>query len=187
MALDRIVRAAARLLVIGVATAAVAVLGALSLGTPAVAADSINCTPMGDPACRDLAPMIECVWVNTNGTRSVVWGYDNPSTSTLIIDVGNKNKMSPGGPDLGQPTVFLPGGQRNAFVTTISGTSLSWRLGNNDADLSSATAACATKPVPFIGNMAVLALYVLFVAIAIPLLLRARRPVLSVRTPAGAR
>ena len=144
----------------------------LGLAGPAAAAD-LDCTPMGDPACRDLTPVVECVWVETNGSRTIVWGYDNPSTLTLHIDIGNKNKMSPGAEDGGQPTDFAPGRTVNAFVTNVPGTSASWRLGNNTASLSGAS-ACVTKPVSLIGSASALAVFLLLIAIAIPIAVRPR-------------
>ena len=148
-------------------------LAGLGLAGPAAAAD-LDCTPMGDPACRDLTPVVECVWVETNGSRTIVWGYDNPSSSTLHIDIGNKNKMSPGAEDGGQPTDFLPGRKINAFVTNVPGTSASWRLGNNTASLSGSTQACVTKPVSMVGSATALAVFLLLVAIAIPFAVRPR-------------
>ena len=152
----------------------------LGLAGPAAAAD-LDCTPMGDPACRDLTPVVECVWVETNGSRSVVWGYDNPSTSTLHIDVGSKNKMSPGAEDAGQPVQFLPGRRLNVFVTNVPGTSATWRLGNNTASLSSSTKACATKPVSMIGSATALAIFLLLLAAAIPFAVRPRHGQLAAR------
>ena len=145
----------------------------LGLAGPAAAAD-LDCTPMGDPACRDLMPVVECVWVETNGSRTVVWGYDNPSTDTLRIDIGNKNRMSPGSEDGGQPVQFLPGRKLNVFVTNVPGTSASWRLGNNTASLSGAK-ACVTKPVSMVGSAAALGIFLLLLAAAIPFAVRPRR------------
>ena len=145
----------------------------LGLAGPAAAAD-LDCTPMGDPACRDLAPVVECVWLETDGSRTIVWGYDNPSAITLHIDIGSKNKMSPGAEDGGQLTDFLPGRQLNAFVTNVPGTSATWRLGNNTASLSGSTTACVTKPVSLIGNVTALAVFLLLIAIALPIAVRPR-------------
>lgn len=124
----------------------------------ATAAVTIDCTPMGDPACRLLAPILECVWDNGNGTKTLVWGYDNPSSSVLNIDIGNKNKMSPGADNQGQPTLFLPGRYQNAFVTVVTGGSADWRLGNNTASLGSGTATCSGHQVTVVGDATALAL-----------------------------
>lgn len=124
----------------------------------ASAAATIDCTPMGDPACRLLTPVLECSWDNGNGTKTLVWGYDNPSSNVLNIDVGNKNKMSPGADFQGQPTLFLPGRYANVFVTVVNGTSADWRLGNNTASLGSGTATCAGHQVTVVGDATALAL-----------------------------
>ncbi len=102
--------------------ALVGVLLTLSVGVMAAPAQAatINCTPMSDPACKDLTPIVECVWNNGDGTNTIAWGYNNPSTDTLYIDFGGKNKMAPGADDQGQPTLFTPGMHHNAFVTTVS-------------------------------------------------------------------
>ena len=154
-----------------------AVLLALSLGlsgAPAQAAHTINCTPMGDPACRDLEPIVECRWSNGDGTSTIAWGWNNPSSYILHIDVGAKNKMTPGADDQGQPVNFGPGLNDNVFVTTITGTVVEWRLGNNRASTSGSTPACPTKPVSMIGNA-----HALLVGVA--LMLAAALPVLVVR------
>lgn len=164
-------RAVLRSAVLAVAVALSGLTG-LCLAGPAAAA-TIDCTPMGDPACRDLTPIVECVWVETNGSRTVVWGYDNPSGTTLHIEVGNKNKMSPGADDGGQPVDFAPGRALNAFVTNVPGSSASWRLGNNTASLSGAS-ACATKPVSMIGSASALGVFLLLLAIAVPIAVRPR-------------
>jgi hypothetical protein len=149
-------------------------LAGLGLASPASAA-TIDCTPMGDPACRTLVGLAECVWVETNGSRTVVWGYNNPSTSVLNIDIGNKNSMSPGAADQGQPTTFLIGMHHNAFVTNFTGTSTSWRLGNDTISVSASTPACATKPVPLIGDVTALVVYLLLLSLAVPAAIRPRR------------
>lgn len=155
-----------------------AVLLTLSLGVaaPAQADHTLNCTPMGDPACRDLAPIVECIWSNGNGTSTVAWGYNNPSTHNLRIDIGNKNNMGPGAEDQGQPTLFTPGSHNNAFTTTVPGTSIEWRLGNNKASTSSSTPACPTKPVSMIGSAHALLVGIALIAAAtLPVLVGRRR------------
>jgi hypothetical protein len=150
--------------------ALVGVLLTLSFGIAAPAqAATINCTPMAELACKDLTPLVECIWDNGDGTSSVVWGYDNPSTDTLTIDFGGKNKMAPGADDQGQGTVFLPGLHSNTFVTTFTGTNHTWTLGNNKAVSSASTPACATKPVSVIGSGRALVLgLALALAIGLP-------------------
>jgi hypothetical protein len=151
--------------------ALVGVLLTLSVGvmaTPAQAA-TINCTPMADIACKDLTPIVECIWSNGDGTYSIAWGYDNPSSDTLYIDFGAKNKFAPGADDQGQGTLFTPGLHHNTFVTTVTGTSRTWTLGNNKAISSASTPACPTKPVSVIGSGRALLLGIaLMLAVGLP-------------------
>ena len=172
--------AAARML----ATVVGGVLAALfCVTTSASAATSIDCTPMGDPACRNLTPTVACVWANPNGTRTVVFGYDNPSTSTLHIDPGAHNGISPGANDQGQPLDFAPGTYPNAFVVTVpAGTWPSWRLGNNSVSASSSTPACPGNPVPVIGSLKALALgLALLLGTVLGLMLTRSRPLVPVQ------
>jgi hypothetical protein len=131
----------------------VGVLLTMSVGVMAAPAQAatINCTPMADIACKDLMPIVECIWNNGDGTYSIAWGYDNPSTDSLYIDFGGKNKMSPGADDQGQGTLFTPGIHHNTFVTTVTG-NRTWTLGNNKAVSGPSTPACPTKPVSVIGS-----------------------------------
>jgi len=158
--------------------AVVAVLTGLLLASgplvgSAVAA-TVDCTPFGDPACRNLTPVAECVWDNGNGSKTVVWGYRNPSDQTLRVYHGAHNRVRPGADDQGQPVLFPPGTVRNAFVTTSTG-SASWRLGNTTVDVTGATAACATKPVPQVGSMGALAIGLFVLSMASLTLVSPRR------------
>lgn len=151
-----------------------ALTGIVAAASPAAAA-TIDCTPMGDAACRLLSPVLECAWQNQDGTRTLVWGYDNPSSDVLRIDIGNKNRMSPGAEDQGQPTMFQPGRHLNVFTTVVAGDSADWRLGNNTASLARSTATCEGHQVTAFGDAAALALGVgLLLSLGVPVL--AARP-----------
>ena len=132
----------------------------LFLTGPAQAA-TYGCTPMSSDACKQLQPVAECVWDNKDGTETALWGWDNPTSDSAFIPPSNKNNMSPGAADQGQPTLFGPGRQRNVFTTTFTGTSATWHLGNNDASVDGSTTACSTKPVSQVGSLLALALSVL--------------------------
>jgi hypothetical protein len=50
----------------------------------------------------------------------IVLGYKNRnSTHTLEIPIGPNNRIEPGGPDYGQPTVFEPGRQTTVFAIKV--------------------------------------------------------------------
>jgi hypothetical protein len=57
---------------------------------------------------------------NPDKTRSFLVGYFNRNTTqALDVPVGPNNRIEPGGPDLGQPTHFLPGRQWGMFVIPV--------------------------------------------------------------------
>jgi len=57
---------------------------------------------------------------NPDGTHTFLVGYFNRNTQqTLDIPIGPNNNIQPGGPDLGQPTHFLPGRNVGMFTVTV--------------------------------------------------------------------
>jgi hypothetical protein len=57
---------------------------------------------------------------NPDGTHSFLVGYYNRNTvQELDIPIGPNNRIEPGGPDVGQPTHFLPGRHTGMFVVTV--------------------------------------------------------------------
>src|SRR5260221_13682697 len=57
---------------------------------------------------------------NPDGTRSFLVGYYNRNTvQELDVPIGPNNRIEPGGPDLGQPTHFLPGRRTGMFVVAV--------------------------------------------------------------------
>jgi len=55
-----------------------------------------------------------------DGSRWFVVGYYNRnSRQALDVSVGPDNRIEPGGPDMGQPTHFLPGRQYGMFVVPV--------------------------------------------------------------------
>jgi hypothetical protein len=57
---------------------------------------------------------------NPDGTHVFLVGYYNRNISTAMdIPIGPNNRIEPGGPDMGQPTHFLPGRQTGAFTVTV--------------------------------------------------------------------
>ena len=54
---------------------------------------------------------------NPDGSRSFLVGYYNRNSQQAIdVPIGPNNRIEPSGPDLGQPTHFLPGRQWGMFV-----------------------------------------------------------------------
>ena len=74
---------------------------------------------------------------NADGTRSFLVGYYNRNTQEeLDIPVGPNNRIEPGGPDMGQPTHFLPSRQFGMFAIPVAQNfaledKLTWTLSAN--------------------------------------------------------
>src|SRR5215471_2942998 len=57
---------------------------------------------------------------NSDGSFSLLVGYFNRNTKeTIEIPVGPNNHIDPGGPDMGQPTTFLPRRQWGVFSIKV--------------------------------------------------------------------
>ncbi|MGC4085515.1 MAG: hypothetical protein QM736_26180 [Vicinamibacterales bacterium] len=76
-------------------------------------------------------------FVDANGDRWFLVGYFNRNTREVLdIPVGPNNRIEPGGPDLGQPTTFLPGRHIGMFIVRApkqftAHDSLTWTLVSN--------------------------------------------------------
>jgi hypothetical protein len=63
---------------------------------------------------------LEGWYKNSDGSFSILVGYFNRNAKqTIDVPVGPDNHMDPGGPDLGQPTHFLPRRQWGVFTVTV--------------------------------------------------------------------
>jgi hypothetical protein len=57
---------------------------------------------------------------NADGSRTFLVGYLNRNLARAVdVPIGPDNRIEPGGPDLGQPTHFLPGRQWGVFTVTV--------------------------------------------------------------------
>jgi hypothetical protein len=57
---------------------------------------------------------------NADGSHNFLIGYLNRNYSQAVdVPIGPNNTMAPNGPDLGQPTHFLPGRQTGVFIVTM--------------------------------------------------------------------
>jgi len=67
-----------------------------------------------------VTPSYEGWFDNPDGSHNFLVGYLNRNRSTEVdVAIGPNNKIEPGGPDMGQPTHFLPGRQTGTFVITV--------------------------------------------------------------------
>jgi hypothetical protein len=71
-------------------------------------------------AGQNVTPAFEGWYGLPNGTFNILIGYYNRNTKEAIdIPVGPNNHLDPAGPDMGQPTHFLPGRQWGVFVVNV--------------------------------------------------------------------
>src|SRR5271163_433599 len=94
-------------------TVAVLVAGALA------SAQSLPIEPMHETGAR-ITGSLEGWFKNPDGSFSFLLGYFNRNSVEVVnIPVGENNRIEPGGPDRGQPTVFLPGRQWGMFIVKV--------------------------------------------------------------------
>jgi hypothetical protein len=89
-----------------------------------------------------VTPAFEGWFENPDGTRSFLIGYLNRnSQQSLDVAIGPDNRIEPGGPDMGQPTHFLPGRQFGMFLITVpkdftAEQRLTWTISANGQPMS---------------------------------------------------
>jgi len=67
-----------------------------------------------------VTPAYEGWFTNADGTHSFLIGYLNRNnTQPVDVPIGTSNRIEPGGPDMGQPTHFLPGRLTGMFLITV--------------------------------------------------------------------
>jgi hypothetical protein len=67
-----------------------------------------------------VTPSYEGWFDNPDGSHNFLVGYLNRNRGQEVdVPIGPNNRIEPGGPDLGQPTHFLPGRQTGTFVVTV--------------------------------------------------------------------
>jgi hypothetical protein len=109
-----------------------------------------------DPGCSNLqdndefnqvvlkiAPIAECVDVNQNGTLVAHFGYRNDAASAVEVAIGQRNYLSPGAVDRGQPKTFFNGRINNVFTVTFPSTdTITWVVGDATTSANIATERC---------------------------------------------
>jgi len=76
------------------------------------------------------------------------FGYQNNSTETIKIAIGERNRFTPGKEDVGQPNEFFKGRIANIVSVNIpAGSTLRWILGNASVDAGITTERCKGDPV----------------------------------------
>jgi hypothetical protein len=67
-----------------------------------------------------ITPAYEGWFTNADGSHNFLVGYLNRNfTQAVDVPIGPNNRIEPGGPDMGQPTHFLPGRQTGVFLITV--------------------------------------------------------------------
>ena len=121
----------------------------LSLGVLAIAVmapglayaqDTRADAPIPHVSGQSVSASFEGWYPNQDGTRSLVFGYFNRNYEEhLDIPVGPRNAFSPGDPDRGQPTHFLPRRQTGVFAVVVPpdfAGQLTWTLTANDETIA---------------------------------------------------
>lgn len=82
------------------------------------------------PEPEKIAPILECVAENSDGTYTAHFGYNNPNPFVVSLSAKNhENKFEP--PPIfrtGQPVVFAPGRVTDWFSVIFDGNGLTWLL-----------------------------------------------------------
>jgi hypothetical protein len=121
------IRAATGVVLLGLSLGGVAVLaqGAAASAAQVAAASTTQVTPHSALPGTTVTPLVDCV---ADGpieggitARTVVFGYRNDSSDPVVTAAGTtENFLTPGTPDRGQPTTFLPGEHHGTFSVTIN-------------------------------------------------------------------
>jgi hypothetical protein len=102
---------------IGSVCAAGAVMIAMTAGGLLLSAQTTQIPEPRRGFGASITPAFEGWYYNPDGTRSFLIGYYNRNAQQeLDIPIGPNNRIEPGGPDMGQPTHFLPGRQWGMFA-----------------------------------------------------------------------
>lgn len=95
------------------------------------------------PELLPLGVYVECVQANAR-TYDATFGYVNPSSVPVSVQVGDANSVT-GGPDRGQPSTFSPGSVGAAF--TVRGiprrSAVTWRVVGPDGREATATSSAS--------------------------------------------
>ena len=100
--------------------AACAALGTLAVLATAAAAQEVEIldTQIQYNRGQNVAPLYEGWIRNPDGTIDMWFGYLNKNYEEVLhVPIGPDNNIQPGGPDRGQPTVFIPRRRRGGAVT----------------------------------------------------------------------
>ncbi len=90
-----------------------------------------------------ITPTVTCVAANSDGTFTAFFGYNNPNSYAVTIEVGKDNQFTPPPDSRGQPTTFEPGSQTAVFTVDSKGESLVWHLEGTIAEANKNSGGCS--------------------------------------------
>jgi hypothetical protein len=107
----------------------------------------------GAQTAPDVVPIVSCSFLDAGtGKYNTVWSYKNqtkgPKQDTAV-PIGSTNRFDNPAASAGQPTVFKPGTNQNAFIVTHTGSS-TWTLTSHTATAPGPT--CSSNPVPIVSS-----------------------------------
>lgn len=116
-----------------------------------VAVVAIVATPGAASAKGAVTPILDCHVANSDGSRTFVFGYDNPTGSTVTIPAGPHNSITPKRYGPPPTTIFRPGVHHGVFSVTVTGDEGPvWHLQQNN--VGSASACPSSTELPGEGN-----------------------------------
>jgi len=102
---------------------AIRILGGLWIAALAASVDVSAAQIPIEPAKQSgagITPSYEGWFDNADGSHNFLVGYLNRNRALEVdVPIGPNNKIEPGGPDMGQPTHFMPGRQTGILVVTV--------------------------------------------------------------------
>jgi hypothetical protein len=119
----------------------------------AIAAVAVASVAWGSPADAQasdwdlVAPQLECVTVNGNGTYTALFGTSNYTSWTLNLSHGLLNRVTPSSLNADPPESIAPGRQVGVFtVTQQVGQPIVYQLGFTNVRATSTSVPCTTAP-----------------------------------------
>lgn len=93
---------------------------ALAMSAPGPLQAQQNPIARQQPKGLGVSPTFEGWFQNPDGTYTLSFGFVNRNTEQVLqIPVGQRNSVSPGSVDQGQPTYFEPGREYGVFTVTV--------------------------------------------------------------------
>ncbi|MFZ1518768.1 MAG: hypothetical protein WAU11_08335 [Ignavibacteriaceae bacterium] len=92
---------------------------------------------------QQIIPVLQCVRTNNRTSFTAYFGYNNLNNEGIFIPAGgSRNLFSPFPQYQGQPNIFLPGSQTNAFNVNFNGDLITWTLNGANVSASKKSPAC---------------------------------------------